>query len=78
MKKHIKMKWIAFLLLTGITSCQQVREGALLEQVRLAEETRIDGLVKRYLGLPPITVTAAYSERSAGGLHDFFSEGDYW
>lgn len=27
---------------------------------------------------PPITVTAQYCQRSAGGIHDFFSEGDYW
>ncbi len=26
----------------------------------------------------PITVTSYQSERSAGGLHDFFSEADYW
>jgi len=26
----------------------------------------------------PITVTASHSPRSAGGRHDFFSEGDYW
>jgi unsaturated chondroitin disaccharide hydrolase len=26
----------------------------------------------------PITVTVSYSARSAGGSHDFFSEGDYW
>jgi len=26
----------------------------------------------------PITVTAETSPRSAGGKHDFFSEGDYW
>jgi hypothetical protein len=26
----------------------------------------------------PVTVTASTSPRSAGGLHDFFSEGDYW
>ena len=26
----------------------------------------------------PITVTAQTSARSAGGKHDFFSEGDYW
>jgi len=30
------------------------------------------------LQLAPITVTATHSDRSAGGLHDFFSEGDYW
>jgi hypothetical protein len=26
----------------------------------------------------PITVTASFSARSAGGKHDFYSEGDYW
>jgi hypothetical protein len=26
----------------------------------------------------PITVTASHSIRSAGGQHDFYSEGDYW
>ena len=30
------------------------------------------------LSLPPITVTAEQCERSAGGIHDFYSEGDYW
>ena len=32
----------------------------------------------KYLSDKPVTVTAAHSPRSAGGLHDFFSEGDYW
>lgn len=26
----------------------------------------------------PVTVTAQYCPRSAGGVHDFYSEGDYW
>lgn len=26
----------------------------------------------------PVTITAARCDRSAGGLHDFYSEGDYW
>lgn len=30
------------------------------------------------LSLKPITVTTEQCERSAGGIHDFFSEGDYW
>ncbi|SPE41426.1 conserved exported hypothetical protein [Candidatus Sulfopaludibacter sp. SbA3] len=32
----------------------------------------------KYLSEQPVTVTAASSTRSAGGKHDFFSEGDYW
>lgn len=31
-----------------------------------------------YLREPPITITASSSPRSAGGKHDYFSEGDYW
>lgn len=33
---------------------------------------------RKYLADKPATVTAAQSPRSAGGVHDFFSEGDYW
>jgi hypothetical protein len=33
---------------------------------------------KRYLRERPITITSASSPRSAGGKHDYFSEGDYW
>jgi hypothetical protein len=31
-----------------------------------------------FLTEKPVTVTAAHCERSAGGLNDFYSEGDYW
>src|SRR5690606_33496618 len=30
------------------------------------------------LGQEPETVTASMAQRSAGGAHDFYSEGDYW
>jgi hypothetical protein len=32
----------------------------------------------KQIGLKPITVTATTCPRSAGGVHDFYSEGDYW
>lgn len=32
----------------------------------------------RALNEQPVTVTASVSPRSAGGKHDFYSEGDYW
>jgi hypothetical protein len=32
----------------------------------------------RAMSMAPITVTAAQCLRSAGGKHDFYSEGDYW
>jgi len=42
------------------------------------ERPRILPAADRMLTDAPVTVTAASSPRSAGGLHDFFSEGDYW
>lgn len=42
------------------------------------ERPRVLRLAGRYLREKPITVTATSSPRSAGGPHDYFSEGDYW
>jgi hypothetical protein len=42
------------------------------------ERPRVLRAANRYLSDEPVTVTAASSPRSAGGRHDFFSEGDYW
>jgi hypothetical protein len=42
------------------------------------DRARIVRAADRYLGDAPVTVTAARSSRSAGGPHDYFSEGDYW
>jgi hypothetical protein len=42
------------------------------------ERTRILAKASKYLTEAPATVTATHCDRSAGGRHDFFSEGDYW
>ena len=42
------------------------------------ERGRILKAAERCLEEQPITITATQSPRSAGGKHDFFSEGDYW
>ncbi len=42
------------------------------------DRARVLKAANQYLSEKPITITAAQSPRSAGGLHDFFSEGDYW
>jgi len=42
------------------------------------EHNRVLAAADRYLKQRPVTITAAHSSRSAGGPHDFFSEGDYW
>ena len=50
------------------------------EKVNVAEidRKRILSAAQRCLKEEPITVTAYSSPRSAGGKHDYFSEGDYW
>lgn len=42
------------------------------------ERPRVLAAAERYLGEPPVTITAFRAERSAGGPHDYYSEGDYW
>jgi len=42
------------------------------------DRARVLKAANQYLSEQPMTITAAKSPRSAGGLHDFFSEGDYW
>jgi len=42
------------------------------------ERGRVLKAANKYLDEKPVTVTASSSPRSAGGPHDFFSEGDYW
>jgi hypothetical protein len=43
-----------------------------------SDRQRIITAAEAYLKEAPVTVTASRSPRSAGGLHDFSSEGDYW
>ncbi|MCW8927038.1 MAG: alginate lyase family protein, partial [Xanthomonadales bacterium] len=42
------------------------------------EKPRVLKKAAAYLDEVPVTVTAHRAERSTGGLHDFYSEGDYW
>lgn len=51
---------------------------APIVDLRAIERKRVLTAADRYLRDQPITVTAARSPRSAGGAHDYFSEGDYW
>ena len=46
--------------------------------VKQLDRDRVLKAADGYLKEEPVTVTAASSPRSAGGKHDFFSEGDYW
>ena len=64
---------IAGVLLTAVLSASS---GPPIDLA--AERARVLAAANQYVQEAPITVTATHSPRSAGGLHDFFSEGDYW
>jgi hypothetical protein len=42
------------------------------------ERSRVLTAADRYLKESPLTITSSRSPRSAGGVNDYFSEGDYW
>ena len=58
------------------TAPRLAQTGGGLDSTR--ERARVLAAADRYLRELPVTVTASASPRSAGGPHDFFSEGDYW
>lgn len=57
-------------------SCK--KKSSEFQFVELQEKERVLKNVDVYFNAKPITVTTSYSERSAGGIHDYYSEGDYW
>ncbi len=67
------------LLRTGVAAAAtgMVRAADSLD-LASEERGRVLKAADKYLAEQPVTVTAAGSPRSAGGAHDFFSEGDYW
>src|SRR3954469_20859226 len=67
--------WI--LLLAPLVSLSASAQKISLNLTSL-DRARILKAANQYLTEKPITITASSSRRSAGGLHDFFSEGDYW
>lgn len=42
------------------------------------EKERVIELAEKFLNEKPVTVTASQCVRSAGGKHDYYSEGTYW
>lgn len=65
--------WVSYCSLTDIGIAQ--KSSVDLKQV---ERQRVLSAAEKYVKEDPITITASSSPRSAGGLHDYFSESDYW
>jgi hypothetical protein len=69
--------------LLGVLAALCARATPLDAQLTRRDLVRIDSArvvtaADRYLREPPVTITAVRADRSAGGPHDFYSEGDYW
>ena len=67
-----------FLRAALATSAARWSAAATKFDLAAIERPRVLRAANKYLADEPVTVTAAHSPRSGGGLHDFFSEGDYW
>ncbi|MGB6151812.1 MAG: alginate lyase family protein, partial [Pricia sp.] len=68
---------ILFFTLASLINCKDAPK-APEETFFSDEKERVLRKAEEYIDLEPITVTTTVSERSAGGIHDFYSEGDYW
>ena len=69
----IKVLLIYLLTATAVPAlAQRTAELAAFERERVLKAAN------QYLGEKPITIVASASPRSAGGPHEYFSEGDYW
>lgn len=73
----MKLVFITLVLVTSVftISCDSANHDKTIENTLRDDVLRI---AENNLNEPPITITAYKSERSAGELNDFFSEGDYW
>ncbi|RYY54220.1 MAG: alginate lyase [Chitinophagaceae bacterium] len=75
------MKGLLLLILTlpvVLLAQRNPHQASVLESVLVTLRPVIEKNAGWAMQQEPVTVTASSSARSAGGLHDFFSEGDYW
>lgn len=59
-------------LIVGCSGFNHDEPTALFDREQILREA------DSYLQQAPVPITAFRAERSAGGIHDFYSEGDYW
>lgn len=57
---------------------KKINIDSVKELITKLDQHRVVKDANKYLNEKPITITSFKAERSAGGIHDFYSEGDYW
>lgn len=76
MKPFLKLLMMFVLLLSRCG--QNDNSSSIMPDITEIDRERILTQADQYLDQEPRTVTASVCERSQGGVHDFYSEGDYW
>jgi hypothetical protein len=76
--KVSKILALTCLFLLACTTPKNIAEKNFVKEVTETLRQQVMKEAQWALQQDPITVTASTSSRSAGGRHDFFSEGDYW
>lgn len=79
--KKITMKFIYLVISLFTITCsaqQKLTHSTFNKEVEEVLRKQVLNKAAWALQQQPITVTAQSSQRSAGGKHDFYSEGDYW
>jgi hypothetical protein len=82
-QKKLTMIVAAYLAVVLLSCNNQVTDRLSVKQtirdsIIAAERTLVIELAEKFLDEEPVTVTASFCQRSAGGIHDYFSEGTYW
>ncbi|MCF7804887.1 MAG: alginate lyase family protein [Candidatus Marinimicrobia bacterium] len=70
-----------FIVMAGVTLLYSTDVSAndnLTKTLIQIEKKRVITQADQFMDEGPITISAHVAERSAGGIHDFYSEGDYW
>lgn len=72
------MKKITLLVTLFLISAAVLSQNSVFNDIKKLLQKEVINKADLDLKELPITVTANHSARSAGGVHDYFSEGDYW
>jgi hypothetical protein len=75
------MRWFIVIALMGAVSGLRAQQSDTRNIYNIAVKKLRNNVLKeaeKALKEKTVTVTAQASPRSAGGIHDFYSEGDYW
>ncbi|WP_339814528.1 alginate lyase family protein [uncultured Imperialibacter sp.] len=73
-----KLPWLLSLAIVWIACSCSVSISPLRKEILELERDRVLIAADEYLSADIQTITEVTSSRSAGGPHDFYSEGDYW